>query len=46
VDGSVRYVHVQTSELMGDGLRSEAADLCTITPGAGSPEPQVGEAGL
>ncbi len=46
VDGSVRYVHVQTSELMGDGLRSEAADLCTITPGDGSPEPQVGEAGL
>ncbi|HEY7112632.1 MAG TPA: hypothetical protein VIA45_06825 [Thermoanaerobaculia bacterium] len=41
MDGSVRYVHVQTSELMGDGLRSEAADLCTITPAPGSPEPQV-----
>ncbi|HTO77250.1 MAG TPA: hypothetical protein VMQ61_14320 [Thermoanaerobaculia bacterium] len=38
LDGSVRYVHVQTSEMIGDGLRSEAADCCTITGGAGSPE--------
>jgi hypothetical protein len=46
MDGSVRYVHVQTSEMMGDGLRSEAADLCTLTPGAASPEPLITEPGL
>jgi hypothetical protein len=36
-DGSVRYVHVQTSELFGDGLRTEAADACTLSGGAESP---------
>jgi hypothetical protein len=41
LDGSVRYVHVQTSQMMGDGLRSEAADSCMITGGVGSPESQV-----
>ena len=35
-DGSVRYVHVQTSELFGDGLRTEAADSCTFSDGAES----------
>lgn len=30
LDGDVRYVHVQTSEVFGDGLRSEAADSCTM----------------
>ena len=29
-DGDVRYVHVQTSEVIGDGLRAEAADSCTM----------------
>jgi hypothetical protein len=32
-DGSVRYVHVQTSELFGDGLRTEPADSCTFGEG-------------
>jgi len=31
LDGSVRYVHVQTSEVIGDGLRAEPADSCTFT---------------
>jgi len=31
LDGSVRYVHVQTSQVIGDGLRSEVADCCTMT---------------
>jgi hypothetical protein len=46
MDGSMRYVHVQTSEMLGDGLRSEAADVCTITPGPGSPETQPAGATL
>ena len=31
LDGSTRWVHVQTTELFGDGLRSEPADCCTLT---------------
>jgi hypothetical protein len=30
LDGSIRYVHVQTSEVIGDGLRAEPADSCTM----------------
>ncbi len=30
-DGTVRYVHVQTSEAISDGLRTEPADCCTIS---------------
>jgi hypothetical protein len=29
-DGTVRYVHVQTSQIFGDGLRTEPADWCTF----------------
>jgi len=46
VDGTVRYVHVQTSELLGDGLRSEPADLCTITPELGPPDTRTADATL
>lgn len=30
LDGAIRYVHVQTSQVIGDGLRAEPADCCTI----------------
>jgi hypothetical protein len=29
-DGSVRYVHVQTSLTLGDGARTEPSDSCTV----------------
>ena len=29
-DGTVRYVHVQTSRILGDGLRTEPSDSCTV----------------
>jgi hypothetical protein len=32
LDGNFRYVHVQTSQVIGDGLRSEPADSCTLPP--------------
>lgn len=39
-DGTVRYVHVQTSRILGDGLRTEPADWCTYVVGAdGAAEP-------
>ncbi|MGE5278475.1 MAG: hypothetical protein ACM3SU_15885 [Acidobacteriota bacterium] len=30
LDGAIRYVHVQTSQVFGDGLRAEPVDSCTI----------------
>ena len=30
LDGSVRYVHIETSELLADGLRTEPSDSCTF----------------
>jgi hypothetical protein len=30
LDGTIRYVHVQTSEILGDGLRTEPSDCCTL----------------
>ncbi len=29
LDGSVRYVHLQISEAVGDGLQTEPKDSCT-----------------
>ncbi len=34
-DGWVRYVHVQTSQLFGDGLRMEPVDSCAFLEGEG-----------
>jgi hypothetical protein len=31
LDGTIRYVHVQISQMLGDGLRAEPADSCTLT---------------
>lgn len=31
LDGNVRVVHVQSSQMFGDGMRSEATDSCTLT---------------
>ena len=42
LDGSTRWVHVQTTELFGDGLRSEPADCCTLTE-IPRPEDKSGE---
>ena len=42
LDGSTRWVHVQTTELFGDGLRSEPADCCTLTDFA-PPDDTAGE---
>jgi len=48
LDGTIRYVHVQTSQVFGDGLRAEPIDSCTIvesredgrtTPVNGAPAP-------
>jgi hypothetical protein len=30
LDGAIRYVHVQTSQVLGDGMRAEPVDSCTI----------------
>ncbi len=39
-DGTVRYVHVQTSWILGDGLRTDPSDSCTFAaPGEGPPKP-------
>jgi hypothetical protein len=40
LDGSIRYVHVQTSEMFGDGLRTEASDCCTLVEAA-DPRPSA-----
>lgn len=29
-DGTVRFVHIQTSQVFGDGMRTETADGCTL----------------
>jgi hypothetical protein len=47
LDGTIRYVHFQTSQVFGDGLRAEPVDSCTIarggeeepTPVTGAPPP-------
>jgi hypothetical protein len=31
LDGDVRYVHLQISEAVGDGIRTETADSCAMT---------------
>ena len=41
LDGTTRWVHVQTTELFGDGLRSEPADCCTMADAP--PEESAGE---
>jgi hypothetical protein len=30
-DGTARFVHVQTSQIFGDGMRTEPSDCCLLT---------------
>ena len=39
LDGTIRYVHFQTSQVFGDGLRAEPIDSCTIVESRGDGRP-------